>query len=435
MEGTTTGTAEDVQLKGGYPPTNPATIVMPKSLASEHSSYYSQSTGKGRNPYPIRRPATGDSMDQQQQQPYTIPENYNSYADNSFLPKQDVYSRNDMAPASPVSPASPSARQPADMYYSQEHFTSHDAPHSSPRSNSAQAIVRPYNVGAHPYSSPHLRSSSIGNDSRTSIEHTGNYTIATAIPEPETVGLGAHHYSQSSPAAASFAQAGARPGYDAYGIESSRKPIPNGSTFTQQAGRQPIQNLNARPSLESIRSIARKASIDRAAAEAATEFIMGGPQAVGTRSRNNSIGSSTRGKGAVSVAGGPGYTSSVYSTRSNKSSGGKEKLTKNEKKREMEAMDNLIAALDESALREKRRKDALAEAAGLSGAGPSSSVAKNGDESDASVRRRKDMAITGSYPLPPPDVFRAALASAGRGRDSQVEDEVDDEEIERWRRR
>jgi len=82
-----------------------------------------------------------------------------------------------------------------------------------------------------------------------------------------------------------------------------------------------------------------------------------------------------------------------------------------------------------------KRKVALADAAGL-GASSGAGRSAGGDESDASVsRRRKDVAITGSYPLPPPDVFRAALGSAGRGRDSQVEDDIDDEEIERWRRR
>ncbi|KIM33683.1 hypothetical protein M408DRAFT_158799 [Serendipita vermifera MAFF 305830] len=463
-EGTTAGTAEEVHLKG-YPPVNNNnhtynnnnTNGMPKgSLASEQSSYYSQSTGRGRNPYPLRRPATGDSdyhHQQQQQQPFTIP------ADTSFLTREvSTYTHNDPAPHSPVSPVSPvSPRQPgADP-------ASSSSP--APRSGSAQAIVKPYAVGAHPYANSHTRGTSAASGSRTSIERTGNYTIATAIPDPEPTGFGvnastnyhAFPTQSSSPATATFAMAGARPGYDAYGIEGSIRAPPGsagsstgfgtgapGLAHSQQAGRQPVQNnLAARPSLESIRSIARKASIDRTAAEAATEFVMGGPQAVGTRSRNNSVGSSTRGRGAVaggsmyggaggSTTGGPGYTASVYSSRSAKSPGGKEKLSKSEKKREMEAMDNLIAALDESAMRERKRKESLVDAAGIA----SSSKGAGGDESDASVRgRRKDVAITGSYPLPPPDVFRAALGSAGRGRESAVEDEVDDEEIERWRRR
>jgi hypothetical protein len=143
----------------------------------------------------------------------------------------------------------------------------------------------------------------------------------------------------------------------------------------------------------------------------------------------------------------------VHSARSGKEGrggkGDKEKISKSEKKREMEAMDNLIAALDESALRERRRKEALAEAAGLGGATTLSHTNGNtddygrrstagGEESDSSVgpsRRRKDVAITGSYPLPPVDVFRAAFTSTGRGREPEVDDEVDDEEIERWRRR
>jgi hypothetical protein len=465
IDGTITGTPDEVHLKGihgnGTSYTNGGGPSLKGGFASEPSSYYSQQSAL-RNPaqttqYDVQhiRHPTEDSFEQQQPV-YTIPADYSTtsdpaYADEpSFLPKQNVYTRNDMAPVSPQTATRP--LQPPDT-----------TPKSSPRSQSAQPIIRPYAPGAHPYGNSHTRTAS--------IEYQGNYAVATALPEPETVGLGpsSHYYSNSQSSAyagsssainGTFAKAGARPGYDAYGIEPKQPPTPSSHSisqpYSQQAGRQPIQNLNARPSLESIRSIARKASVDRTAAEAASDFVLGGPQAVGAskiRSRNNSIDSSMKGRGVASGSqyggspyGGPAYTASIYSSRSGKEGkggkGDKEKISKSEKKREMEAMDNLIAALDESAMRERRRKEALAEAAGLGsstspthGNGWRGTAGEEESDSSAAPRRRKDLAITGSYPLPPTDVFRAALTSAGRGREPGLDDEVDDEEIERWRRR
>jgi len=473
MDGTP-GSPRAVHLKGltanGNSSSYGAGAPLKAGSMSEPSSYYSQhstalkpsQTVTHYNQQPSRHP-TADSFDQQQPV-YTIPADYNAmsdalYADEpSFLPKENVYTRNDMAPASPRSATVAVAPAP---------LPPPDAPsQSSPRSQSTQTTVRPYAAGAHPYASSHTQN--------VSIEHQGGYTIATALPEPETVGLGpsGRHYSNSpafsNPSAhasissainGTFAQAGARPGYDAYGIEPKQPPPPTHShsrtnsftqQYAQQAGRQPIQNITARPSLESIRSIARKASVDRTALEVATDFVLGGPQAVGTsrtRSRNNSLDGSLKGLGMAAgstyAGSGPGYSSSLYSSRSGKEGkggkGDKEKISKSEKKREMKAMDNLIAALDESAVRERRRKEALAEAAGLGSSTTSDAnrgKSNAGEESDLAVpsRRRRDVAITGSFPLPPPDVFRAALVGAGRGKESEP-DEIDDEEIERWRRR
>ncbi|CAG7855152.1 SubName: Full=Uncharacterized protein {ECO:0000313/EMBL:CCA68911.1} [Serendipita indica DSM 11827] len=351
------------------------------------SSYYSQSTARKplQGQQHSRRP-TMESLDAAKQDPY-------HYRDeHSFLPKQNVYTRNDMAPTSPRSPTGNpdfSSPQPANS-----------SVHQSPRSTSAQAITRPYVIGSHPFASPGRSTS----QSRPSIEHNGNYTVATAPPSASdrahdgSLGLSGHN---------TFAGAGTRPGYNAYGLES----------------RQAITSLNTRPSLESIRSAARKASIDQTAVSAATEFAMGGPTAVGGRSRNNSTSSSHR-AGGYSYAGG---TSSLYgggggSVRSGKD-GSKEKYTKEERAKEMAAMNSLIAALDESAEKERKRKLSLAEAAGL-GDQPSSSKSGSGS------MRRKDVAVTGSYPLPPPEVFRAALSTGVTS-----DDDVDDEEIERWRRR
>jgi len=205
-----------------------------------------------------------------------------------------------------------------------------------------------------------------------------------------------------------FPSAGARPGYNAYGIES----------------RQPITSLNARPSLESIRSLARKASIDQTAVSTATEFALGGPTAVGSRSRNNSTSSEPHRN--QSGYGSSMYTGSIYgnSVKSGKD-GAKEKLSKQDKAREMKAMDHLIAALDESAEKDRKRKQALAAAAGL-GELPSPTGSTTKKDTDK---------IDGSYPLPPVNVFRAAFANSPTGSRAQDDDWVDDDEIERWRRR
>ncbi|KAG8776613.1 hypothetical protein FRC16_004475 [Serendipita sp. 398] len=377
-------------------------VPLKAGFNSEHSSYYSQ--GTTRKPVPLhlehaRRP-TAESIDPTKlQDPYQY-----RYADEqSFLPKQN----------------NRSLQSPNEHEY--------ESINQSPRSTSAQAIVRPYVVGAHPYASP-SSGRATSSQGRPSIEHTGNYTVAIA---PGTY-AGDQPYSANSingiagagPGMGSegglglsghttFAGAGSRPGYEAYGIES-RQPV--------------VQGLHTRPSLESIRTIARKASIDRTAVATATDFALGGPTAVGSRQRNDSITSSVY-RGNVSstyAGGGGGGGGGGGSIKSGKSgSATKEKYTKQDRAREMAAMENLIAALDESAAKEKQRKRTLAEAAGVADPVPSN----NNNNNNVVGSRRKDTAVTGSYPLPPAEVFRAALSMA------DPDDDLDDEEIERWKRR
>lgn len=248
-------------------------------------------------------------------------------------------------------------------------------PHSvpqSPRSASAQPITHPYTVGSHPYASPSISHAPIY---RPSFERTASSTTAIAASDLDpSVRLGVN--------ASGFAGAGSRPGYDAYGLE----PRPAGVL-----GNGAILN---RPSIDSIRSVARKASQTNVPSEPVYP-----PTGGSTRTRNNSTST---------------YAGSVR--------GGKAKPTKEEKAKEMAAMDNLIAALDENAAAERRRKERLVAAAGIV------DHPSNSSKNVAGPSRRKDTAITGSYPLPPPDVFRAALSRA-RG-----DDEPDDDEIERWRR-
>ncbi len=212
---------------------------------------------------------------------------------------------------------------------------------------------------------------------RPSFERTATSTTAIALDPSGRLG----------PNIAGFAGAGARPGYDAYGFESRTA----GATSPNYNGA-----IVHRPSIESIRNLARKASQPNLPSEPTY------PPAGGyTRTRNNSTST---------------YAGSVRA--------GKVKPTKEEKAKEMAAMDNLIAALDESAEAERRRKERLVAAAGILDNQQGSS--KKGTGTD----RRNDAAITGSYPLPPPEVFRAALS---RGV-ADADDEPDDNEIERWRR-
>ena len=248
-------------------------------------------------------------------------------------------------------------------------------PHSvpqSPRSASAQPITHPYTVGSHPYASPSISHAPLY---RPSFERTAASTTAIAGSDLDAS-------ARPGPNAFGFPGAGARPGYDAYGFES------------RTAGGTSHGSLPNRPSIESIRSVARKASQSNFPPEPTYP-----PAGGSTRTRNNSTST---------------YAGSVRA--------GKAKPTKEEKAKEMAAMDNLIAALDENAEAERRRKERLVAAAGIVDNPPNSS--KNG----AGPSRRKDTAITGSYPLPPPEVFRAAL-SRSRG-----DEEPDDDEIERWRR-
>ncbi|KAG8775134.1 hypothetical protein FRC15_000749 [Serendipita sp. 397] len=325
----------------------------------------------------------------------------------------------------PVSP--PRSARRTDLYNPPTN-TNTNSINQSPRSTSAQAIVRPYVVGAHPYASP-SSGRATSSQGRPSIEHTGNYTVAIAPgtyagDQPYSAnsvngiaGAGAGMGSEGGLGLSghtTFAGAGSRPGYEAYGIES-RQPV--------------VQGLHTRPSLESIRTIARKASIDRTAVATATDFALGGPTAVGSRQRNDSITSSVyRGNVSSTYAGGGGGSGGGGgggSIKSGKSgSATKEKYTKQDRAREMAAMENLIAALDESAAKEKQRKRTLAEAAGVADPAPS-----NNNNNNVVGSRRKDTAVTGSYPLPPAEVFRAALSMA------DPDDDLDDEEIERWKRR
>ncbi|KAG8817088.1 hypothetical protein FRB91_000988 [Serendipita sp. 411] len=401
-------------------------VPLKAGFNSEHSSYYSQ--GTTRKPVPLhlehaRRP-TAESIDPTKLQ-LQLQDQYRYADEQSFLPKQNVYSRNDMQPVSP-----PRSARRTDLY-SPPTNTNANSINQSPRSTSAQAIVRPYVVGAHPYASP-SSGRATSSQGRPSIEHTGNYTVAIA---PGTY-AGDQPYSANSIAGAgsgmgmgmgmgsegggglglsghtTFAGAGSRPGYEAYGIES-RQPV--------------VQGLHTRPSLESIRTIARKASIDRTAVATATDFALGGPTAVGSRQRNDSITSSVY-RGNVSstyAGGGGGGGGSIKSGKSGSAT--KEKYTKQDRAREMAAMENLIAALDESAAKEKQRKRTLAEAAGVADPAPSNN--NNNNNNNVVGSRRKDTAVTGSYPLPPAEVFRAALSMA------DPDDDLDDEEIERWKRR
>lgn len=245
----------------------------------------------------------------------------------------------------------------------------------SPRSASAQPITHPYSVGSHPYASPSISHAPLH---RPSFERTATSTTAIAARE-----LDPHGRSASG-----FAGARTRPGYDAYGFESRTA----GATSSNQ-------HIANRPSIESIRSVARKASQTNFPSE--PTYPTYPPTGTSTRTRNNSTST---------------YAGSVRA--------GKVKPTKEEKAREMAAMDNLIAALDENAKAEKRRKERLVVAAGITDDPPHFSNKGTG------TSRRKDTAITGSYPLPPAEVFRAALSSP-RGR---VDDEPDEDEIERWRR-
>ncbi|KAG8834827.1 hypothetical protein FRC17_006935 [Serendipita sp. 399] len=389
--------AANVPLKAGF------------QSAHSSSSYYSQGTTRKPVPFPqehSRRP-TAESFDPSRQ-----PDPYRYADEQSFLPKQNVYSRNDMAPVSP-----PRSARRADLHSPP---TNTNSINQSPRSTSAQAITRPYVIGAHPYASPGSGRAT-SSQGRPSIEHTGNYTVAIAPgtyagDQPYSIsngstgpnaGMGTEGVGLGLSGHTAFAGAGSRPGYDAYGIES-RQPVQG-------------QGLHHRPSLESVRSIARKASIDRTAVSTATEFAMNGPTAVGARPRNDSITSSVYRGSSAYAGGGGGGGGSIKSGKSGSAT--KEKYTKQERAREMAAMENLIAALDESAAKEKQRKRTLVEAAGV--AANDHSPSSNGVVGS----RRKDTAVTGSYPLPPAEVFRAALSMA------DPDDEVDDEEIERWRRR
>lgn len=241
----------------------------------------------------------------------------------------------------------------------------------SPRSPSAQPITHPYTVGSHPYASPSISHAPLY---RPSFERTGASTTAIAAADLDIAArLGLN--------VSGFAGAGARPGYDAYGFETRTSGVPS------------IGSIQNRPSIDSIRSVARKASQSNVYNEPTYP-----PPGGSTRTRNNSTST---------------YAGSVRT--------GKAKPTKEEKAKELAAMDNLIAALDENAAAERRRKERLVAAAGIVDNPPTSG--KYG----AGPSRRKDTAITGSYPLPPPEVFRAAL-SRGRG-----DDEPDDDEVQRWR--
>ena len=254
-------------------------------------------------------------------------------------------------------------------------------PPQSPRSASAQPITHPYSVGAHPFA----YASSHAPLYRPSFERTATSTTAIAQDPATRLGLGTH--------TAGFAGAGARPGYDAYGFESRTA---GGATSPNYSG-----TIVHRPSIESIRNLARKASQPNLPSEPTYP-----PSGGYTRTRNNSTST---------------YAGSVRA--------GKVKPTKEEKAKELAAMDNLIAALDESAEAERRRKERLVAAAGITDNQQSSSSKKGaGAGPGTGTGRRKDAAITGSYPLPPPEVFRAALS---RG---VADDEPDDNEIERWRR-
>lgn len=245
----------------------------------------------------------------------------------------------------------------------------------SPRSASAQPITHPYSVGSHPYASPSILHGPLY---RPSFERTATSTTAIAAPDlSPSARLGS-----SAPV---FVGAGARPGYDAYGFESRTA----GATSSNNHG-----SITNRPSIESIRSVARKASQSNFPSEPTYP-----PTGGSTRTRNNSTST---------------YAGSVRA--------GKVKPTKEEKAKELAAMDNLIAALDENAEAERRRKQRLVAAAGIVEDPPNSSKKSAGNS------RRKDTTVTGSYPLPPAEVFRAALS---RGR---AEDEPDDDEIARWRR-
>jgi hypothetical protein len=245
----------------------------------------------------------------------------------------------------------------------------------SPRSASAQPIIQPYSVGSHPYASPALSHTQFY---QPSFERTATSTTAIASPDLDlSARLGLN--------TAGFAGVGTRPGYDAYGLESRTA----GATSSNHNG-----TIPSRPSIESIRNLARKASQSNVQGEATYP-----PTGGFTRTRNNSTST---------------YAGSVRT--------GKVKPTKEEKAKELAAMDHLIAALDESAEAERRRKERLVAAAGIT------DVSQSSSKKSAGTSRRKDTAITGSYPLPPPDVFRAALS---RG---HADEEPDDDEIERWRR-
>ncbi|CAG7855161.1 SubName: Full=Uncharacterized protein {ECO:0000313/EMBL:CCA68911.1} [Serendipita indica DSM 11827] len=272
------------------------------------SSYYSQHRPETLQGQQHSRRPTMESLDAAKQDPY-------HYRDeHSFLPKQNVYTRNDMAPTSPRSPTGNpdfSSPQPANS-----------SVHQSPRSTSAQAITRPYVIGSHPFASPGRSTS----QSRPSIEHNGNYTVATAPPSASdrahdgSLGLSGHN---------TFAGAGTRPGYNAYGLES----------------RQAITSLNT-VRLESIRSAARKASIDQTAVSAATEFAMGGPTAVGvvrgiTRHRVRIVLVAIRMPEERVLYGGGGARSGLERMAPGK-------VYKGGTSKEMAAMNSLIAALDES---------------------------------------------------------------------------------------
>ena len=245
----------------------------------------------------------------------------------------------------------------------------------SPRSASAQPITHPYSVGSHPYASPIISHTPIY---RPSFDRTATSTTAIAAPDLDPS-------ARLGPNVIGFAGAGARPGYDAYGFESRT----TGAISPNHNG-----TIASRPSIESIRNLARKGSQSNIPGEPIYP-----PTGGSTRTRNNSTST---------------YAGSVRA--------GKVKPTKEEKAKEKAAMDNLINALDESAKAERRRKERLVAAAGIT------DDQQNSTQKGAGSSRRKDTAITGSYPLPPPDVFRAALS---RGR---ADEEPDDDEIERWRR-
>ncbi|PVG04031.1 hypothetical protein CPB86DRAFT_771519 [Serendipita vermifera] len=402
-------------VKNGGSGANGTVVPIPlKGLgvdSSEQSSYYSQSTGRkpiqpGSGYEHARRP-TADSYDSRSNfdSPKRTTGNSSAYPDDA----------SDFAPPRSAGAGSVNNGQAA------------------PRSTSAQAITRPYVVGAHPYhrtsnaqsSTENLGYTSTNNNyvpySNTSVTSNAPYVIPTYSGTPYNIDAHAsnHGHGPNTPSSANFVGAGSRPGYEAYGIESRQQQF----TSPNPESRQPITSINARPSLESIRSIARKASLDQqaasssSAAAAATEFVMGGPQAVAGAGASGYYGHTST------------YSqSSIKSGKESKSGrGDKEKLSKEERKREMAAMDNLIAALDQSAEMDRKRKRELAAAAGLAETNTSSKANQNQTRPSS---RRKDVAVTGSYPLPPPEVFRAALAGGSRN-----VDEVDDEEIERWRRR
>lgn len=281
----------------------------------------------------------------------------NYIQENSFLSLSS-----DLAKVDPLRPQTASPSTPPQS-----------AP-QSPRSASAQPITHPYSVGAHPFVSPTISHAPLY---RPSFERTATSTTAIAQDPSARVG----------PDIAGFAGAGARPGYDPYGFE----PRTVGAISPNHNGA-----IVHRPSIESIRNLARKASQPNIPSEPTYP-----PTGGYSRTRNNSTST---------------YAGSVRA--------GKVKPTKEEKAKEMAAMDNLIAALDESAEAERRRKERLVAAAGIMDNQQSSS--KKG----AGTGRRKDAAITGSYPLPPPEVFRAALSRGA----ADPDDEPDDNEIERWRR-